>query len=312
LKERIFLSILKGEERVKEMVLQWHPAYQAAMQVELEEEMEFLQFEVEHNLSKKPLQIDTLVIKKQRSYQVKKSIGKLFRGHNIIEYKSPEDYVSINDFYKVMGYACLYQAETEKVMAIPPEEITVTLACSCYPRKLIQYLENHYPISTEPGGQGIYYIKGMIFPVQIIVIPRLAKEEYTWLSRLGKNLSLKEDIEPLAKIFEKKKQEPLYEAIMDLIIRANWEKYKEGRAMCDALRELFADELEQKERDGLEKGAFLKLVSLVRKKVQKGIPVTVIADVLEENQEQIGRICQCILDHPEKTDEDVCKILSGE
>ncbi len=34
-----------------------------------------------------------------------KSVGdRIFRTYNIIEYKSPDDYLSINDFYKVYGY----------------------------------------------------------------------------------------------------------------------------------------------------------------------------------------------------------------
>lgn len=41
---------------------------------------------------------------------------------------------------------------------------------------------------------------------------------------------------------------------MDLIIRANWETYEEVREMCDALMELFADKLEEREILGIEKG----------------------------------------------------------
>ena len=44
-----------------------------------------------------------------------------------MEYKSPEDYISINDFYKVLGYVCVYQADTRKVLEIMPEELTITL-----------------------------------------------------------------------------------------------------------------------------------------------------------------------------------------
>ena len=43
--------------------LQWHPAFQAVLQIELEAEKEYLQFHEEFNLTKKPLQIDTLIIK---------------------------------------------------------------------------------------------------------------------------------------------------------------------------------------------------------------------------------------------------------
>ena len=41
---------------------------------------------------------------------------------------------------------------------------------------------------------------------------------------------------------------------MDLIVRANWDEMEEGRIMCEALKELFADELEIAKKDALEQG----------------------------------------------------------
>ena len=81
-------------------ILQWHPAFQAALQIELSQSKDFLQFEREYNLTEKPLQIDTLIIKKDPGCQIEKSIGRIFRQYNIVEYKSPEDYISVNDFLK--------------------------------------------------------------------------------------------------------------------------------------------------------------------------------------------------------------------
>lgn len=45
-----------------------------------------------------------------------------------------------------------------------------------------------------------------------------------------------------------------YQAVMDLIVRANWEQVKEEKEMCDALRELFAQELKESEEKGMERG----------------------------------------------------------
>ena len=86
--------------------LQWHPAFYAGIQIELEDEREKLIFENEHQLSTKPLEIDVLIIKKQGNVQIQKNLGQIFRGHNIIEYKGPDDNLSIDDYYKVIGYAC--------------------------------------------------------------------------------------------------------------------------------------------------------------------------------------------------------------
>lgn len=42
------------------------------------------------------------------------NIGRIFRKYNIIEYKSPVDYLGIDDFYKVYGYLCFYKADTQE------------------------------------------------------------------------------------------------------------------------------------------------------------------------------------------------------
>ncbi len=47
--------------------LQWHPGFSAALRVELEEELDELCIEDEHMLSKKPMQIDVLIVKKGRT-----------------------------------------------------------------------------------------------------------------------------------------------------------------------------------------------------------------------------------------------------
>ena len=112
--------------------IQWHPAFDAALQIELGEEAKYLTFESEHLLSKKPMQIDVLV-KNEKKVKIRKNIGRIFRQHNIIEYKSPEDHLNIDDFYKVYGYTCIYKTEVEKVNQIPAEELTITFVCYHYP-----------------------------------------------------------------------------------------------------------------------------------------------------------------------------------
>lgn len=308
--------------------LQWHPGFQAALQVELEEDEQYLKFHQEYNLNELPLQIDTLVIKKDAEHRIRKSIGKLFRTHNIIEYKSPDDYVSVNDFYKVLGYACIYQSNTKRILEIHPGEITLTFVCSHMPRELIRHLKEQYKVSVTRMWEGIFYIENLMFPVQILISNRLAVDEYIWLSRLHGGLDLKNDIEPLARIYKKKKSEPLYEAVMNLIVQANEKQYKEGiNKMCDALRKLFleeyADELEKDKKkireqmvaqameQGIEQGALIKLISLVRRKQQKGVQAALTAQMLEEDEGMIARIYQCLAQDSERKDEEICKEILG-
>ena len=98
----------------KDDKIQWHPAFDAALQIELGDEAKYLEFESEHMLTKKPMQIDVLV-KNDKHVKIQKNIGRIFRQYNIIEYKSPKDDLNIDDFYKTYAYACIYKSDTEAV-----------------------------------------------------------------------------------------------------------------------------------------------------------------------------------------------------
>ena len=64
---------------------QWHPAFFAGLQIELEDEAQHVLFESEHQLGTRPKEIDILVIKKEAERPIRKNIGSIFRKHNIIE-----------------------------------------------------------------------------------------------------------------------------------------------------------------------------------------------------------------------------------
>ena len=155
--------------------IQWHPAFDAALQIELGEEAKYLTFEPEHLLSKKPMQIDVLV-KNEKKVKIRKNIGRIFRQHNIIEYKSPEDHLNIDDFYKVYGYTCIYKTEVEKVNQIPAEELTITFVCYHYPRQMLRNLQNERNINVKNIENGIYYLYGDAIPIQLIIVPALSIE----------------------------------------------------------------------------------------------------------------------------------------
>lgn len=95
------------------------------------------------------------------------------------------------------------------------------------------------------------------FPVQFIINTRLEPDKFKWLSRLRSNLTIESDVEVLAKEYKGKEKNPLYETVMDVIMRANKEVYEEAKDMCQALRELFAEELEERENKGESKLAML-------------------------------------------------------
>lgn len=234
--------------------LQWHPAFYAGLQIDLERDRENMVFENEHMLSKKPMEIDILIIKKRRDMPVSKNIGRIFRGYNVIEYKSPTDYLSIDDFYKVYGYACFYKADTGRTDEIPAEELTVTLVSERYPMKLIGYLRGKRGYVIEEAESGIYYVKGDYIPIQIIVTSRLSGEKNLWLKSLTNHMEGAASARRLIEEYEKHSDENLYKAVMDVIVRANKEAFEEVNEMCDALKELMKDEIEAERQRGMQEG----------------------------------------------------------
>lgn len=95
---------------MSEIKIQWHPGFVAAMDLELAENRADLVYEKEYNLNTKPLEIDLLVIKKDKDVRTTNEIGWIFRRYNILEYKSPDDSLDIDAFYKTGAYASLYKA----------------------------------------------------------------------------------------------------------------------------------------------------------------------------------------------------------
>lgn len=235
-------------------LLQWHPAFCAGIQIELEEESEYLIFDREHQLGRKPKQVDLLIIKKDKMKKIRKNIGRIFREHNIVEYKSPKDSLSIDDFYKVYGYACFYKSDVKTADSIPMEELTLTFACHRYLRELFRYLKGKRKYQIRKMEDGIYYVTGDYLPIQILLLNRLPEEENLWLKNLTDDLKGQNQAEKLVKEYQKHKDNTLYQAMMDIIIRANKERFEEAKNMCDALKELFAEELEEKYQAGENEG----------------------------------------------------------
>lgn len=274
--------------------LQWHPAFGAALRITLQDEMKYLEMHEEHLLSKKPLQMDILIIKKTQDIQIKKKIGMIFRKHNIIEYKSPEDSLSVNDFYKVYGYACIYQSNTDRVKEIDPEELTLTFACSHYPRKLLRHLETVRGMRAEYQGGGIYYLKGDPIPMQLLITPKLTYKENYWLQSMRTDLQAGEEIRKLVREYEKHRKSKDHAAVMDLITRANWKQMEVEKKMCDALKELFAEELKEADSrgrtEGIEQGIVRGKREMILAFLKAGAEIDIIKEASGLNEEQIEAI----------------------
>ncbi|MDR2693776.1 MAG: hypothetical protein LBB74_06130 [Chitinispirillales bacterium] len=113
----------------------------------------------ECQLSRGPLKIDVVIIKKNSDAVLELSWARFFRGHNIIEYKSPvDDLPTVAVFDKLIGYARIYASQND----VKITDVTATLVCAKEPLTLFEALEAEYgyEILRKSDGIYLYYAKG--------------------------------------------------------------------------------------------------------------------------------------------------------
>ena len=278
--------------------IQWHSAFCAATELEFEANIESLELKSEYNLSKEPIRIDLLIINHARG-RLQNEIGHLIKRYNIIEYKSPEDGLTIDDFYKTIGYACLYKGYGDYVNQISLDELTVSLFRERYPRKMFLTLKEHGH-KIERKYPGIYYIyNNLPFPVQVIVTQQLSKENHRSLRVLSAQAQ-RDDVEDFLKSAEKlrtPRQRNNIDAVLQVSVSANYKLYREIRrkfTMCEALRELMKDEIEKDVNDayarGESKGVAKGEASIIKRMFQKGFSTEQIADATDLSIEKVEEL----------------------
>lgn len=119
------------------------------------------------------------------------------------------------------AYACLYQSDTDRVMEVDPEEITLTFVCMRYPRKLLGHLKKARGMKVSRQGDGIYYLEGDALAMQLLVTRELSERDNYWLQHLRGNLKEGRELQDLMERYERHRHSKWYQAAMDLIVRAN-------------------------------------------------------------------------------------------
>ena len=162
--------------------------------------------------------------------------------------------------------------------SIPIEELTMTLVTGKYPRKLMHHLKTKLRYQVKKAESGIYYVTGDKIPIQIIVTKELTEAENLWLKSLTNELEQNETAEKLLEEYSKNQANALYRSVMELIVRANKQKFEEVKGMCDALRELMKDEIDAEVKRQVQE----RIDAEVNKKVQEKIDAEVDAQVKEK------------------------------
>ena len=195
----------------------WHPAFAQAIENEFEDSKDDLTFDTEYQLTTEPMRIDVLIIKKKKNVVIKKNIGQIFRQFNIVEYKRPDEHVTIEAYHKTQCYSRLY-ASLNKVDI---NEMSVTVAVTRHPRTLLAFLRKQYTVkNVKPG---IFYVEGDTSPTQLLVSEELPEDENVWLTSLRNDLTK----EQMARVLAAAKGREKIDAYIYAIADANAETMEE-------------------------------------------------------------------------------------
>lgn len=229
--------------------ISWHPGFASAMQLELGAYKGSLVFETEHELNRQPLRIDLLVVKKDPDLQIDNEVASIFRGHNVMEFKSEQDSLTIDDLYKTLAYGCLYKAYGSGINAIRADDVTVTLVRRRKPGRMFADLTD-LGYGVTAGESGVYDVDGLLFPVRVLVTSELDGDNHVWLTSLASDLEtmqVKKLVEAITTVHDKGGRE-LADSVLNVVTLANTdvvERLKEEDDMGKTLYEIMKPEIDE-------------------------------------------------------------------
>lgn len=256
-------KVKKGEK------IEYHYGFYAAVNFQYEAMHDKMTFLQEYELGDEPVRIDMLIINDDAV--LTDPIGSFFRKYNVLEYKSPRDSLSIDDFYKVQGYACLYKSSGKKVDDIPVQELTVSIFRHTYPVKMFKDLKN-LGFCIKEIKPGIYYVTGALcVPVQVVVTSKLSHGGYEALKILAKNA----DRDDIVKFLQEINKSPSVNAsaILRVSAAANeilYETLRKENFRMGAVERIFREEFSAVEERGMNKGISIGIDKGISIGINKG------------------------------------------
>ena len=218
----------------------WHEAAVCALQIDLRDYGDLLEYMTEYVLGKNSLRIDLLIIKKLSDAAIPKDIARIFRTFNLFEIKGLGSSVTTDAYYKTIGYAGLLIDQSGSRNEYSALNVSLTFLSLRRPRKLIRHLTKVAKVSP-----GVYHIIKETFPAQIIVTTELSPEEFLYLRCLTDRLAETGLADRLADDYKMHHEQEVYIRYLHQLTHAN-AKTKGGPLMvCEGLLNLFGTSSEE-------------------------------------------------------------------
>ncbi|MBD5396516.1 MAG: hypothetical protein HDR71_20125 [Lachnospiraceae bacterium] len=226
----------------------WHEAASCALQIELRDYSDLLEYLPEYILGKNSYRIDLLVIKKLTGQPIPKSIAHIFKTFNLFEIKGLGSSVSIDSYYKTIGYAGLLIAQSGSKNQYSRKDISLTFLSYHYPQRLMKHLlslQKEMNLTVENSSKGVYYINKETFTTQIIVTSKLPPEEYLYLRCLTDKLQDTKLVNQLTDDYKLHQEQDIYIRYMHQLTTANKKTKGDVLMVCEGLLNLFGTSSEE-------------------------------------------------------------------
>lgn len=245
---------------------QWHPPFVNTMRITLQKDEKNMEIQSEYSIQALPSRMDMCITLHNPHIMMHKSIGKIFRKYNLVEYKPQGKSMTFRDYCYMLGNAYLLGARGG-AKAASLEEVSITLVSYNFPRKLFDRLKNRHR-SIWKTERGLYYIEGEDFAVQVIVLNKLDPEEYVWLTSFHRGLSEKEQ-DRLLEEYRLHRLDKRYREVMDFLVGINKDGFERRKGMSEVLFELFRPQLEERMRQEMQKEMRQEMQEEMRQEMQR-------------------------------------------
>lgn len=231
--QRNISDVFTKQKNRKRYRVNWHEAATCALQIELQDYADILEYMEEYILGKNSYRIDLLVIKKLTDQVIPKNIALIFKSFNLFEIKGIGSTVGIDSYYKTIGYAGLLIDQSGKKGQYSCLDVSLTLLSYHYPRKLMKHLQEERKLSIEKISLGIYHINKETFNIQIIVTKELPAEENLYLRCLTDKLYREGLAAKLVDDYRQHRKQEVYSRYMCQVAAANKESKEDIHMVVD-------------------------------------------------------------------------------
>ncbi len=172
---------------------------------------------------------------------IPKNIALIFKTFNLFEVKGVGSSVSIDSYYKTIGYAGLLISQTGKLNQYSRNDISLTFLSCHYPRNLMRHLhllQEEQKLTIEKIAPGVYHINKETFTAQIIVTRELSADDNLYLHCLTNKLRDISLANRLADDYKQHQEQDIYIKYMHQITTANIKTKGDSPMVCEGILNL--------------------------------------------------------------------------